>query len=160
MSCTVEITIGGFRCDMLHTSGLQPCPKTDPATALTARDRGPLVGVDMRETITYGSGYDQIANADFIPRGEALELLGSTLYAAMLPDGLIKIGWSLNLRKRLYHFGGNKLLAIRLGDRDDEQAVHQSLREHRAHGYEYYNPTPAVMAVVNEWRAALGLPAA
>lgn len=53
---------------------------------------------------------------------------------------------------------GAEILGFVPGTTDDEQAVHASLRPHVAHGVEYYHPTAAVMAVVNEMRDRFNLP--
>lgn len=88
----------------------------------------------------------------------ALNLAGPTVYAMRLPDGVIKIGHSAHLADRRTALQG-EMLAVRFGDRDDEQAIHATLIPYRHHGHEYYHPTPEVLAVVNEMRAAFGLDA-
>lgn len=93
-----------------------------------------------------------------INRRQALIALGEVLYAVQLAEGLIKIGWTHRLDKRLYRFPGSTLLAVRAGSRDAERAVHRTLVVNRARGYEYYHRTPAVIALVNDWREPLGLP--
>lgn len=52
--------------------------------------------------------------------------------------------------------GDAELLAIKPGTRADEADLHRQLVEHLHHGREWYNPTPEVLAVINEWREALG----
>lgn len=80
------------------------------------------------------------------------------VYAVQQSDGVIKIGCTSNLAQRRSYLDG-ELLAFRFGDFDAERGVHQTLRSSVAHGDEYYHPTPEVLAVVNEWREAFGLPA-
>jgi hypothetical protein len=99
----------------------------------------------------------EIPPARTISRRTAMVAIGEVLYAAMMPDGIIKIGHTTNLLHRFYNFPQAELLAIKAGNRDDEKALHQTLTAHRHHGHEYYNPTPEVMAVVNDWRTTLGL---
>ena len=71
------------------------------------------------------------------------------VYAARLPDGTVKIGCSGNLASRRRCIApGAEILGFMPGDYDDEQAIHQTLKAHRARGWEYYHPTPAVLAVV------------
>ena len=82
---------------------------------------------------------------------------GELLYAARMPDGVIKIGWTANLQRRAAAFpAGFQFLAIKPGTRADELAVHRSLAGHAVQGREWYPPIPEVLAVVNDWREALG----
>lgn len=95
-------------------------------------------------------------------RAEAVRALTGgqlTLYACRLADDTIKIGCTRELDKRRKKFGpGTEILGFMPGDYDDEQAIHASLVAHRAHGHEYYHPTPQVLDVVNEMRDHFGLP--
>lgn len=79
------------------------------------------------------------------------------VYAMRLPDGVIKIGCCKDLARRAYGLHG-EILGFRFGDFAEEKAIHANLVEHRARGHEYYHPTPAVMAVVNELRDEFNLP--
>lgn len=88
----------------------------------------------------------------------AIQMGQPMLYAVMCPDGAIKIGCTTNLAQRRSYLQG-EILAFRFGDFDDERAIHDSLREHLAHGDEYYHPSPEVLALVEQWRADLGIPA-
>jgi hypothetical protein len=91
-------------------------------------------------------------------RRVALKAVGPVLYALRLNDGVIKIGFTTNLARRIDEFDEQpEVLAIKAGTRDDETALHLSLASHVHHGHEWYNPTPVVMAVVNHWRTGLGL---
>lgn len=90
-------------------------------------------------------------------KAQALQLLGEVLYAYKMPDGLIKIGHTKQLNVRSYRYTNAELLAVHLGNQSDETAVHRLLQAHAAHGREYYNPAPEVLAVVNAWRRGLGL---
>ncbi len=96
---------------------------------------------------------------ELMSRSTAAFLLGEVLYAARMPDGLIKIGYTKNLRVRLNHLPGYQLLAIKPGTRTDETHVHRALTADLHHGQEWYHPNAPVLAVVNEWRVALGRPA-
>jgi hypothetical protein len=102
-------------------------------------------------------------------RNSAMNSLGPVVYAARLTDGAVKIGWTEHFGSRLrwlksYTGQDVELLAFRLGTYDDEQAIHASLLDHRASGSqyanarEYYNPTPEVLAVVNQMRESLNMP--
>lgn len=75
----------------------------------------------------------------------------SMLYAIRLDDGVIKIGCTVSLSDRRYRLG-NEILAMLPGELDEEFDIHQRLKAHTHHGREYYNPTPEVLAVVNEMR--------
>lgn len=86
-------------------------------------------------------------------------LLGgqSVVYAMRMPDGVIKVGVSVNLANRSYQLHG-QILGFRLGTIEDERELHARLKPYRARGREYYKPAPAVMNVVNELRDEFGLP--
>ena len=86
---------------------------------------------------------------------QAARDVGPVVYAFRTQDGLIKFGFSANIYNRLGALGGGLrgLLALVPGTFDDEQAIHRAMAEHRARGREYYHPTPAVLALVNEMRA-------
>jgi hypothetical protein len=81
------------------------------------------------------------------------------IYAIRCPDGIIKIGHTRDLMARRRHFDSTPeaILAIKPGTYAEEQAVHASLRPHLAHGQEYYQPTPEVLAYVNDLRSRLGV---
>lgn len=84
--------------------------------------------------------------------------VGSVVYAARLSDGTIKIGYTADIYKRMAKLGGmSAILALKPGGLDEEQAIHRTLTEYRAHGHEYYHPVPEVLAVVNEMRMAYGM---
>ena len=94
-------------------------------------------------------------------RNEALRGLqgdGLILYAVRCPDGVIKIGATGDVARRLKHIDHAEILALRYGTRADELAIHHSLKAHRHHGREWYHPTPEVLAVVNDMRDDFGLP--
>lgn len=84
----------------------------------------------------------------------------SVVYAVQFPDGIIKIGCTANLPKRLSFYANQDgaLIGFMLGELADEQAIHASLREHLARGREWYNPTPAVMSAVNDMREHFNMP--
>jgi hypothetical protein len=94
-----------------------------------------------------------------IPRVAALSLIGEVMYAAQMPDGLIKIGHTTNLQQRLRHqnLHGSTLLAIKRGTYDDEQVLHDSLATHAHHAREWYWPADPVLDLINDWRQALGM---
>lgn len=81
------------------------------------------------------------------------------VYAMRLTDGIIKIGCSRDVASRRKCVGADaEILAFRFGDEVDEQAIHETLIPHRARAWEYYHPTPEVLAVVNDMREEFGLP--
>lgn len=100
-----------------------------------------------------------------LSKTRALRNLGPVVYALRLDDDIIKIGYTTDLvdRERTVRRQGNsttsELLAVMLGTYNDEQALHARLEPFRAHGIEYYHPTPEVLAVVNEMRASIGMTA-
>jgi len=92
-----------------------------------------------------------------LSRAAALRAFGPVVYAVRLPDGIVKIGHTTNLARRLNRLQAEEVLAFKPGTYEDEQAIHDRLVEHVAHGREYYRPVPAVIAVVNELRAHFGM---
>lgn len=97
-----------------------------------------------------------INRADQYSALQTLGKLGAVVYAMRVTDGVIKIGHTSRPGKRRNEIAG-EILAFRFGSRVDEQLIHASLKAHRHHGYEWYYPTPEVMAVVNDMRADLGM---
>lgn len=91
-----------------------------------------------------------------ITKAGALRSLGEVVYAVRCGDA-VKIGYTTNLAKRMNSLKADDVLGFRPGTKADEQALHEQLAEHRHHGREWYRPTPAVLAVVNEMRETLGL---
>lgn len=86
---------------------------------------------------------------------QAAREVGPVLYAVRVGE-MIKIGFTRSLHSRMKKYGSfQNLLALKPGTLADENALHASLREHRARGREYYHPAPEVLTVVNEWRTAL-----
>jgi len=96
-----------------------------------------------------------------IGRMAALKALGPVVYALRVPDGAIKIGYSMDLPNRMRRFVRSseaEILAVLPGETmAEEQAIHGRLRDHVAYGREFYRPTPEVMAVVNRMREQIGL---
>ena len=97
------------------------------------------------------------------PRSASKQIaaIGSVLYAVAVGDDTIKIGYTTDVVRRLDHLRSEtsqpcRLLAIRFGSMDDEREVHQSLAAFRSHGREYYHPHPEVLALVDQWRQAMG----
>lgn len=84
------------------------------------------------------------------------------IYAIRCTDGLIKVGWSRNIRNRRRSFTSDPLaiLMVTPGTVADEQAAHEHLAPHLARGQEYYHATPEVLAWVNAHRQRLGVAAA
>jgi hypothetical protein len=86
----------------------------------------------------------------------ALSQVGEVVYAMRVAGGLVKIGHTTQAGRRRAALKG-EILAVTFGSRTDEQAIHARLADHIHHGREWYYPTPGVMAVVNEMRAAMGM---
>lgn len=84
-----------------------------------------------------------------------LHAMGPVIYFAQMRDGLVKIGYTTDLRKRRHGWEkGSRVLAFRYGTLEDELLIHQGLVESRAYGREWYHPTDEVMAEVDtarEW---------
>ena len=93
------------------------------------------------------------------PVGPMLTALGPVVYAVRTKDNLIKIGCTTDLARRCHQVGpGMKsILAWRAGTRADELAIHTSLNGLAVRGREWYPWHPAVIGVINEMRADLGI---
>jgi hypothetical protein len=90
------------------------------------------------------------------------ELIGTpVLYAIRLPDGIIKIGHTADIKNRRKFFGAKPedILAVLPGTYEQEQELHRQLKPSRARGWEYYHPTEQVLDVVNAMRSRLGVDA-
>ena len=105
-----------------------------------------------------------------LARTTAMRELGAVVYAARLADGTIKIGWTERFDLRLHwlkHYAKQdvELLAFKLAGIEVEQEIHARLEPYRAqipehpNAREFYRPVPQVLAVINELRDELGLPA-
>jgi hypothetical protein len=99
---------------------------------------------------------------DDIPsRHVALRSLGQVVYAIRTADGLIKIGSTADLDNRLKWYtathGEHELLCFIPGALVDERALHDRFVAHRAHGREWYYPTPEILDWINTNRQQLGL---
>lgn len=93
------------------------------------------------------------------PASPALTSLGQVVYAVRTKDGLVKVGFTVDLarRARQVGYGMKSILGWRQGTREDEVAAHALLRSALARGKETYTPTPAVLAFVNGMRSDLGV---
>lgn len=91
--------------------------------------------------------------------GRELRGLGAVIYGFRTFDGLIKVGYTTDIVKRLGSQGVNRrnlsqrLLFLVPGSYEDEQAIHTWLHPHRARGREYYHPTAEMIEFVNLMRA-------
>jgi len=74
-------------------------------------------------------------------------------------DGLIKIGWTSNLAKRMRQYAPNsQLLATHPGTRADEQRLHKRFAVHRSHGREWYPLAPVILHHIDMMKAKYGEP--
>lgn len=92
---------------------------------------------------------------------EAMRDLDEVIYAILMPDGLIKIGHTADLRKRR---GGlttemTAILAVIPGTHEEEQTLHKRFRSFAVRGREYYWQAPEIVAFINEIRVKAGVPA-
>jgi hypothetical protein len=88
------------------------------------------------------------------------------VYAARLPDGVIKIGCTSNFYGRQGAIATVSRVArsdvqiigfVPGGTFEDEDRYHKRLKPYLHHGKEYYHPVAEVLAAVNEMRAMLNL---
>lgn len=88
--------------------------------------------------------------------------LGDCVYAVRTPDGLVKIGFTSDLDRRIRAFGSkwaDVLLALP-GSLDAEAELHTRFKPYLARGREYYFPCAELMDWINGERERLGVPAA
>lgn len=85
-----------------------------------------------------------------------LSKMGSVVYAISTRDSLVKIGFTRNFGRRVQSLKLDQVLGFKFGTLADEQAIHRQLSAHAVKGREWYAPHPDVLAVINEWRAAVG----
>ncbi len=95
-------------------------------------------------------------------RFQMLATLGPLIYAVRFADGIVKIGHTSNLGRRLTELqcqrGDAELVGFMRGTIDDERAIHRKLAPSVHSGREYYHPTDAVIRKVNHMRRQFGLP--
>lgn len=66
-------------------------------------------------------------------------------------NGLVKVGWTSNLEKRLKAYGPDvDILCHYPGTRQDETTLHRQLRDHLAKGREWYHDDEAIALFVND----------
>mgnify|MGYP002737250170 CR=1 FL=1 len=76
-------------------------------------------------------------------------------------DGLIKIGWTSNLQRRMRQFLPNhKLLAVEPGTRSDERRIHRKFAVHLTHGNEWFAAVPSIRKHIEMVKARHGEPPA
>lgn len=126
-------------------------PRRNPKTVVLVQPH------HLRGHIKQGPGDESVRRAAFY---EALADIGEVIYAIRCPDGLIKIGHTTNLRDRRRQFDSDPraILAVIPGTYEDEQAIHDGLRDHCARGREYYHPVPEILDFINDVRAKAGVP--
>lgn len=105
--------------------------------------------------------HDEFEAADPLPRvsDALLSALGPVVYAVQTRSGLIKIGHTTDLARRCKQtgYGHKSIIAFRQGTRADELAIHTHLKGHAIKGREWYSWQPAVIDIINEMRADLGI---
>lgn len=84
------------------------------------------------------------------------------IYGVRTFDGLVKIGHTTNLRRRMGAYGVTRstlrrILFVMPGTREDEQCIHSWMRPYLARGAEYYHATPEVIEFVNDIRSDFGV---
>jgi hypothetical protein len=95
---------------------------------------------------------------DKTTRCAALRALGPGVYAIRTRHGHIKIGYSIDLGRRVGQLAAQDVLGFVIGGTyDDEQAIHRHLQGHAVRGREYYPETTEVLEVVNLMRQRIGL---
>lgn len=74
-------------------------------------------------------------------------------------NGLIKVGWSTQLDRRLRDYGPSvEILCHYPGTRQDETELHQILTPFRANGREWYHDSPMIRKLIAEKVAEHGEP--
>ncbi|MBC7938713.1 MAG: GIY-YIG nuclease family protein, partial [Chitinophagaceae bacterium] len=112
---------------------------------------------------TKGDGYRYSTSGEisFNEAARGISDLGEIVYAILVADGIVKIGWTTDLYNRFRNLrtcdGAVKVLGFTFGGHAEEMEIHKALHAHVARGREYYHPAPEVMEVINGWRAAVGM---
>jgi len=83
------------------------------------------------------------------------------VYAVSTPDGLIKIGYTTNLDRRIRGFGSvwADVLVVIDGDLAYEKALHSRFVPYLARGAEYYYPVREIRDWINSERSLFGIQA-
>jgi hypothetical protein len=89
---------------------------------------------------------------------QALDELRSVVYF-VAAHGLVKIGYTSNLRNRLATYGVERaaLMAVIPGGRTEERAHHQRFAPDLARGREWFRPSAELMTYINDLRANAGV---
>ena len=89
---------------------------------------------------------------------DAMAELGDVVYFVRIANE-VKIGYTSNIHQRRNHFGirNEDILAVLPGGRDEERRHHELFAADRVHG-EYFNPSPQLLAYINDIRGACGVP--
>ena len=108
---------------------------------------------------THALNYENFASNAFDSLSTIASQCGPIIYAVLLDDNIIKIGYTENLNERMSQLGCglSALLALMPGTIWDEKHIHKRLAAHRAHSHEYYHADAEVITVVNLMRAKLNL---
>lgn len=112
-----------------------------------------------RAKLTIGGG-DSSHSVRILNRRAVLNALGAGIYVTRLGAGIVKIGWSATLGRRVNELGSyDNLLALVPGATlDDERDLHERLRGHAVIGRErYLEADPVVVSLINELREPMGL---
>ena len=108
---------------------------------------------------THALNYENFASNTFDSLSTIASQCGPIIYAVLLDDNIIKIGYTEHLNNRMSDLGCglSGLLALMPGTIWDEQFIHRALKSHRAYGREYYHADAPVIKVVNRMRAKMNL---
>lgn len=87
--------------------------------------------------------------------------IGACVYFIRERDGLVKIGWTTDLasRKRAFGSGWEHILAVVPGTTADEAALHERFAADLRRGREYFRPSAALLAHINDIRRDCGVEA-
>lgn len=130
-----------------------------------------LDGLDLPVFHTDGRMQAIIASQEAAPlptHRQAMQAL-TAVYGAMLYaftfGPYVKLGWTEHLDQRAYQLRSQaiaegydvpQILGFKPGTRAEELELHRGLATSVHHGREWYHPTPEVLAVINDWREAVG----
>lgn len=101
---------------------------------------------------------ERLAREKVQEKAEFLARQDGDIYFIRL-NGLVKVGWSRDLRQRVRSYGASaELLVSYPATRDDETYLHRQLRPALAKGREWYEDGPVVQAFIDEALSKYGEP--
>lgn len=112
---------------------------------------------DEKAKVRMLTGRPEPADATTDARPQTKPPRAGTVYYLEL-NGLIKIGWTSDLQRRMKDYTPGSLLAAQPGTRADEKRIHRMFAAHRTHGAEWYAPVPSIRHHIDLVKQKHGVP--